>query len=322
MPFNESPERRKAKKEVFVTSREGKKRKTISNFSSYAAAQEPGLYTHMFVEDISVGLMGFRHRTEDGRGRVRVEGDDAGKASLNAICTSMSDYSRYDLAETVSSAIESVGTRLAWFGKVVYEVCGSATDIMLASVDPFHLFRVPGGFIQLVPKKDREWLAGRQYAFLPSTCAWVVRIPRRVTGAKSHQRLLAQLTAVSQPAPEFWTRELKDGKIATEFNVSEYNRRRDAYIARLTRRWGWNRRDSGENHHTEFYYFFRSLRFRRAQAILRDHIVDELNRLLVRQEINARIQLQGFLSAAQIDDLIKRALAGSMHYAEAWREAR
>lgn len=310
------------KKEAAVISRERKERKTVSSFSSYAAAHEPGMYTHMFVQDISVGLMGFRHPTEDGRGRVRVEGDEAGKASLNAICTSVSDYSRHDVNEMVRSAIESIGTRLAWFGKVVYEICGSATDITLASVDPFQLFRIPGGFIQVVPKKDREWLAGRRYAFLPSNYAWVVRIPRRVSGAKSHQRLLAQLTAVSQPAPEFWTQELKGGKIATEFSVSDYNRSRDAYIAWLTRHWGWNRKDSSENHHTEFFYFFRSLRFRRAQAVIRDYIVDELNRLLVRREINARIRLEGFLSPSEIDDLIKRALAGSTHYAEAWREAR
>jgi hypothetical protein len=303
-----------------VKNRGDEKRRTVASFHSYAATHEPGMYTHMFVQDIGAGLMGFRHVAEDNGGRVHVEGDEAARAT--AICTSLSEHPRHGVAETVYSAIESIGTRLAWFGKAVYEICGHGGDISVASVIPFHLFRVPGGFVQFVPKEDRRWLDGQRFGFLPSDDAWTVRIPRRLGGAKAHQHLLDRLTAVSQPAPEFWARELKAGKMATEFSLSDYNRTRDAYIARLTRRWGWNRRDASETRGTEFFYFFRSLRFRKAQAILRDHIVDELNRFLARREIRARVRLEGFRSAVEIDDLTRRALDGSLHYAEALREAR
>jgi hypothetical protein len=298
------------------------KRRTIDAFPSYSAMREPGFYTHMFVQDIEVGLMGFRYSEGEHERQIKVDGDGAGIASLKTICKSISHDSRYEVADSVKSVIESIGARLAWFGEAVYEICGHGPDKTVASVVPFRLFRVPGGFVQIVPKADREWLEGRRFVFLPSHCAWVVDVPPCAGGPKAHRRLLTHLTAVSRPAPDFWTEELKAGKIVTVFNLSDYNRRRSAYVARQTRRWGWNRRDSSGTYDTEFFYFFRSLRFRKYQAVLRDHIVAELNRFLTREGINVRIRLEGFRSPAEIDDLIGRALDGSLHYAEALKQAR
>lgn len=299
------------------------KRRTIDTFTMYAPSREPGLYAQMFIQDIHAGLMGFRHmREKDGR-HVVVEGDEAGKAAVESICTSLTQYSRYDLGETVEEAVESVSLRLAWLGKAVYEICGSSgTELSLASVVPHRLFRIPGGFVQFVPKKDRRWTNGRRYAFLPRRYAWVVCLPWQLGSSRKHRRVLNQLTAVSLPAPDFWTRELQAGKFATEFVVSDYNRNRDAYISRLTRRWGWNRRDSSGTYTTEFFYFFRSLRFRQAQAMLRDHIVSEMNKLLNRLQLDARIRLEGFHSPTKIDELMRQASAGTLHYAEALRDAR
>src|SRR5258708_2451663 len=132
------------------------KRRTIGMSGTYAGSREPGFYTYMFVEDISTGLMGFRHTEEDEGRRVEVEGDEPGKAALASICTSLSDYSRYDLGETVEAAIESIAARLAWLGQAIYEICDSGEAVLLASVMPYRLFRVPGGFLQFVPKGDRK----------------------------------------------------------------------------------------------------------------------------------------------------------------------
>jgi hypothetical protein len=294
-------------------------RRTVVASAPYAVTREPGLYAHMFIEDINAGFI--RLADEGGR-RVRVEGDEDGRAGVGSICSSLSDYPRPDLPDAVESAIESITRRLAWQGAAIYEICGRGKEVSLVNVVPYRLLRVPGGFVQFVPRADRRWTAGKMWAFLPASSAWVVRLPSCVGGAGAHRRLLRELTKVSRPAPDFWTRGLETGKIATEFSVSEYNRNRDAYIAWLTRRWGWNRRDTSGNHDTQFFYFFRSLRFRQAQAALRDHIVEEINELLTRLRISARVQLEGFLSPADLEELIRQTLAGSLHYAEALRRAR
>ena len=124
---------------------------------------------------------------------------------------------------------------------------------------------------------------------------------------------------MSASAPEFWNRDLSEGKFTPEFPFSDYNRMRTAYIARITDRWGWNRRDSSGTYDTEFFFFYRGLRFRQSQALLRDHIATEINKLLTRLGISARIQLEGYRSPSEIGELIERALSGSLHYAEAWR---
>jgi hypothetical protein len=297
-----------------------KKRRTVGAVGPYAAA-EPGMYTHMFAEDIHNGIMGFRFGLDEGRHIVRIEGDPAGKKALGTICGSLSDYERYDIAENVQSAVESIATRLAWYGKAIYEICNEEGIVALASVPPYRLHRIPGGFVQFISKKEQRWAGTRRYAFLPEGSAWVVRLPRPLGTPKAHQGLLAELTAVSKTAPEFWIQELNAGKTKTQFPFSDYNRNRDAYIARITSRWGWNRRDSSGTNHTEFFYFFRSLRFRQAQAFIRDHIIDDLNRLMVRLGINACIKLEGFRTATEIQNLIDGAVAGSLHYADALRQA-
>ncbi len=85
--------------------------------------------------------------------------------------------------------------------------------------------------------------------------------------------------------------------------------------------WGWNRRDSSGNHDTEFFYFLRSLRFRQAEAVLRNHLVKEINKFFARCSINARVRPVGFPTEAEIGELIEKALTGSVHYAEAFRVA-
>lgn len=300
----------------------GQKRRTIVGFSSPAATHQPGLYTHMFVEDISAGLMRLRLGPDREGRQIEVQGSDLGKAQSKAILNTLSAYPAHNLAEIIQSAIESIGTHLAWYGKAIYEVGGVGTRASLTSVAPFHLYRIPGGFIQLVSRKERKWLnEKRRYAFLPSSSAWTIQMPRQLGGVRSYQRLLRQLTAVSQVAPKFWIRELKAGKIATEFSVSDYNRSRDAYVARLTRQWGWNRRDSSGIDTTEFYYFFRSLHFRKAQAILRDHIIEEINRFMTRRSIEVRVVLKGYPSPSEIDNLIRDASDGTLNYAVAFQRA-
>lgn len=300
-------------------SRAVERRRTVATSAPYSFMREPGLYTHMFIEDINSGFIRLTH--EDER-QVQIEGDKDGRSVVESICSSLSDYPGPDLPDTVESAIGSIARRLAWQGEAIYEICGRGKEVSLASVVPYRLVRVPGGFFQLISKADRQWTAAKMCAFLPASSAWMVRLPSRLGRPRAHRRLLRELTRVSRPAPEFWTRGLEAKKIATEFMLSEYNRKRDAYIARLTRRWGWNRRDTSGAQDTQFFYFFRSLRFRQAQAAMRNHIVEQMNEFLARLRINARIQLEGFLSPGDIEDLIRQTLAGTLHYAEAVRRAR
>ena len=79
--------------------------------------------------------------------------------------------------------------------------------------------------------------------------------------------------------------------------------------------------DSTSNYDDEFFYFFRSLRFRWALAVLRDHIVKEMNKFLLKQNVKAEIQLAGFCSPERVAELIRKSAQGLVHYAQALKDA-
>lgn len=294
---------------------------TVANLPRDGGPNRFGLYSHMFIEDVHSGILGYDLSEEGKNRRIRVDGDERGTAAVTALCSSLARGYMHG-GKIVESAVEAVALHLAWYGEAVYEICGiGGESLSLAVIPPSHLFRIPGAFVQLIPIQARQGAGGRRYTYLPTRLAWVVSVPRELGGPKSYRRLLNRLTAMSAPAPEFWNRDLSEGKFTPEFPFGDYNRMRTAYIARITHRWGWNRRDSSGTYDTEFFFFYRGLRFRRSQALVRDHIVREINGLLARLRIDAGIQLEGYRSPTEIGDLIERALSGSLHYGDAWRQS-
>lgn len=295
----------------------------MPSFPSSGRREMPGFYAHMFTEDVHIGIMGYRaNNAGEGHREIRVEGEEEAVMAAEALCASLARPARHTISKTIELAIESIALHLAWYGKSVYEISrGGVNEVFLQIVPPRHLIRVPRAFVQLVPRADRQWSKGQRYAVLPISEAWVIRMPKTLGGVHGYRRLLALLNTFSGTGPEFWTRDLQAGKVNSDFSYSDYRRMQATSVARLTRAWGWNRRDTSNNFDTEFFYFYRSLRFRRGQAILRDHIVAELNHLLSRLAISARIVLEGYPSPAGINDLIKAASSGVLHYADAFKQS-
>jgi hypothetical protein len=296
-----------------------KERITFARFPSDAGAGRPALYSQMFIEDIHSGILGYDLREQGEKRRIRVEGDGPAAAAATSLCASLARGYVHG-GNVVESAVEAVALHLAWFGEALYEICNAGNkQASLESLLPFHIFRLPGAFVQWVPAQDRVWAKGRRYTVLPDRLAWVVQLPKGMGAPRSHKRLLARLTAVSASAPEFWNRDMSEGIFTPEFPFGDYNRMRTAYIARLTRSWGWNRRDSSHTYNTEFFFFYRGLQFRRSQARLRNHIVEEINRLLTRLGVKARLQPEGYPSPTEIGELMDRVRLGELNYVEAFR---
>ena len=86
----------------------------------------------------------------------------------------------------------------------------------------------------------------------------------------------------------------------SHFDLQRYNREAEIFCSRVTKRWGWNRRDFSQRNWTEFMQVNRSLTFKWAQAELREHIIAEFNTLLVRLGIAAQVRVAGLPSAADL----------------------
>ena len=143
-------------------------------------------------------------------------------------------------------------------------------------------------------------------------------MPSALGGAWGHKRLLCKLNRYGNVGPKFYMDNLEDQDGSHVFSASEYWRESEIYCRRLTRRWGWGRRDYSDTYTMEFYRLYKRLTFKWAQATLREHIIAEVNGLLKRLDIEASITLAGLKCSDEImksrDELASRKISFEQAY--------
>jgi hypothetical protein len=75
---------------------------------------------------------------------------------------------------------------------------------------------------------------------------------------------------------------------------------------------------SSERNWTEFMQFYRTLTFRWAQTVLRQHIISELNAMLARFAIKATISVSGMPLSREVLHLQDEMIAGNISYGKAY----
>src|SRR5262249_20222656 len=130
-----------------------------------------------------------------------------------------------------------------------------------------------------------------------------------------YRTLLDQLSAWPELGPDFLQAEIEKRRFPQDFVVGDYNRLLRIHQYRVTRKWGWTRRDWSLDYITEYYQFYLMLTVTWAQAVLREHIVSELNTLLLELNVAAKITLQGVPSANGILDVREKMKQGTIDFA-------
>jgi hypothetical protein len=299
------------------------RRKTVGFFVASAQRKLPSFYAHMFIEDVNNGIVLPNLGIDDEKPKkIEITGEADEVAIATGLCASIARGRSHSAGSMARSAIETIALHLAWYGKVLFEIVemGERKQI-LEMVPDRHLFKPPFAILQFVPKAERSQSRGQRWIVLPRSHTWGVCMPAALGGPKMYRKLLKQLEVVSPPTPEFWSQDLQEGQWNTEFQFDEYKRWQHLAVAKLTRRWGWDGRGIARNFETEFFHFYRGLRFRHAQAVLRQHIVSEINQLFTRLDTRAELRLEGYPTPSDIDRLITFAASGELSYVEAYRQS-
>ena len=301
-----------------------KSRKTVGFFGASVRSKLPSFYAHMFIEDIHTGIL-MRNIGIEGEKPKKIEivgeDDDEVKIAMG-LCASIAQGRGYSARSIAQSAIESIALHLAWYGEVLFEVVDmDQHKPALEMVPDRHLYRTPFAFLQFIPKADRDQSLGERWVVLPRSHAWLVRMPSVLGGPRKHRKLLLRLEAISPTAPEFWAQDLQAGRWNTEVALDEYNYWQHLAVAKFTCRWGWDGRGLARDSETEFFHFYRGLRFRHARAVLRRHIVNEINQLFVRLNIRAELSVEGYPTPHDIERLIALTASGEVSYTEAYRQS-
>ena len=134
-------------------------------------------------------------------------------------------------------------------------------------------------------------------------------IPSELGGLRRYRRILKQLNSSNSSIPSFWQYEY--------FDLQKHTRMQAIYNAKITTPWGWNQRDYSGEKWTETYQFYRELQFKWAQALVREHAIKELNKLLSRLKIQSEIVVKGLPTSSEIIEIRQRMLDGKISVLDA-----
>ena len=269
---------------------------------------------HMFTADIhdSVGL----HRQE----RYSLNVSPSFERETLSVLGSVAREDYGDRPEVVGAAVKRIAGLLAAEGRAVHQIWRSEESggtYALYGFTSQRLYRVFGQYIQVIPKADRAvWK--KAYVVVPKTEIWDIAMPDMFGGSRGYRTILRRLARFPRPGPLFFEAEPEKRRWPVRYEWKRYAREKDLYTAKSTGRWGWNLRDSSGRNWTEFYYFYRTIQFQWAQAVVREHIVNEFNRLFMRLGIEAQIEINGIPTASEILSVRQRLSAGSISFIDAY----
>jgi hypothetical protein len=275
----------------------------------------------MFTQDIPLAIMPINARDTETY-YAKIVGSPRDVERADDVLRSLTRYDRTSVKELIADTITEFARTLAWYGRSPYEISGdegeNSQDVHVTSFTPRRLFVTPWFCLQVVPRAERDRL-NKTFVFIPRRNVWIVEMPRSLGGYRGHRRMLRRLTRFHAASPAFWMKDLEASRASTSyFDFSVYRREEEVLQSRITRRWGWNHRDLSSKNWTEFALFYRMMTFRASQAILREHILLELNALLKRLDIKAEIKVSGLPTSENIFGLRSEMVFGNISYAKAY----
>ncbi len=286
----------------------------VRYFRSQSEGFERNMTVHMFAEDVHLAVMpiGGRSRRHPAY-TAALEGDDPECERARKLIGTIQRYERSSDDELICDAVGELAQQLAWEGSAPFEIVHDENEgILLYRFTSKRLVRLPYFFVQIIPKKD--WgTEGKKLVTIPASRVWYVDMPKELGGASHYRRILAQLARFDALGPKFWREDLASGR--SPGNIQEYVRRTRIYFGRVTRVWGWDQRDLSRG--TEFFGCYNHITRRWAQAIMREHIIAELNRLLARLQIACEIKVAGLPTPQEILDTRNDMEAGRISFSTA-----
>jgi len=272
----------------------------------------------MFTEDVHLAVMPIGGRSSKKHEfSITLNGSKEECERAQQLIGNIAQYDRHDLTGSICDAVEEIARRLSWEGCAVYEIIPDESDVpYLYGFTSWNLVRIYGWFLQIIPKGDWE-LWNKKWVLIQSSKIWCIEMPTTLGGRKGYVGIINKLKRFDLLGPKFWRIDMEYSKQSDGFDFQMYNRNSEIYRSRVTRTWGWNRRDWSQEKTTEFFCFYKMVTFRWAQAVLREHIITELNALLCRLGIDCKIVVSGLPTPHEIKDIRRKLLDGELSFASA-----
>lgn len=298
------------------------KRQTLNRRDALSKRWAPGrressLYLHMLDEDVRhhvVPIGGSRWNRDFA---VNFDAEKSERERAVTLLTSVARRDRGRDEEVVTESIRGIAAYMLQNGLALFEILSNTEEpprYGLASFPSQNVFRIPGRYVQFIPRHARAEL-GASHVVVPAEKVWRVAMPPQLGGTRAWRRLQRDLKNYTD-LPRSYGDQLASGAIPPGYDFSETVRMTRYFLLRCTRALGWLGRDNSVDSQTEFFVVYRTLTFEWAAATLRDHILTQVNALFARLGIRAAVTLRGVLSPDEILSMRSRMSAGDVDFSE------
>lgn len=265
---------------------------------------------HIFIRDVPLGIMpigGESDRVPDFAVEIQgsLEHQERAVDILKSLDFNFNNIS-YTPAELLSKVVEGMCRSLLVNGCVVCKINRDTENnvkSLFAGLTPRWLFLVFGKY-KIIGERD----------------IWVITIPKELGGIHGHRVMLRELVRISLPAPFEFIKEERAQEQPIDFNLQRYIRKIEIFKLKLIGRWGWITGISNAEHLNKFYYYYRVITLKWAQACMREHIINEFNELFQRLHIGAEIIVKGLLTKQEILQLRQQMCEGKISFNDAFEK--
>ncbi|MDP7322243.1 MAG: hypothetical protein QF441_16690 [Bacteriovoracaceae bacterium] len=199
--------------------------------------------------------------------------------------------------ELCCDVINHLASTLFYFGDYHYLYTKIDDEYKLVSLEQRGLFKVLNFFVQLVPKAERNKFKS---VALFDTSKNIIRF--RVSDNKIqtmvYKFMLKLLAKTSDVTPKFFLENPMNND--ANFNVANYTRIKSIFISILTYKYSWPQRSLDTEHITEYYLVHRHMKYCAKKAQIRVFILEQLNSMFTKLEVDAKIVEQGLPVESEI----------------------
>lgn len=282
---------------------------------------EPIFYAFMFIRDVHTGIMPFRSGSKYSF-KVSLSRKNQSMEKQLIKFLHIGQFSGWSLDDSLRETINTLSHYLATFGEVYLEIVHeddkNKTGInnkKLELLPQGKILRVFSNYVQVVP--FRNWEKGeKKFYIIPSSRIWHIKLPRKLGTPRQHRKMLKRLNLLSEPMPEFALQDNTLGS-SSKYDFMAHRRNKDIAVEQTTSGWGSISSLSQIKGTTEYYYIVNRLQATHSQALLREHILSELNKSLVRLGLKSIIKAEGLKSSTEILEALKKLEKGTIGFSEA-----
>lgn len=306
--------------------------------SSLGNQYDRSLSLGMFREDVRLGIMPIGRESDRVPDfTVEIQGNSNHKNRAIVILEGPPNvYGNYrwdSLEELLTDVVDILVGTLLEYGRSVHKIAKIKENGETYRLHNFlcqHFLRGFGGYIQIIPKEDRNFaykdylilpcLWNKVLVIIPKKDIWAIAMPKELGGYRGYRAMIKNLARFPDVAPPFFMDQLSEQEWDTNFDPQLHERERAFFVAKTTKRWGWEQRDYNSENWNEFYGMYRSVTLKWAQAYLREHIVKELNQLFQRLQIDAEIVVRGLPTAWEILKIRQQMCEGKISFIKAFEK--